>query len=77
MADGVTPTKKVTLCLIGLDGNAFNLLGHFQRAAREQGWSAAEIKSVLTDATSSDYDHLLQVLLRHTVPQGDELQSRE
>ena len=74
MADGVATPKKVTLCLIGLDGNAFNLLGHFQRAAREQGWSAAEIKGVLTEATSSDYDHLLQVLLRYTVPMGDDPQ---
>jgi hypothetical protein len=74
VADGIAPPKKVTLSLIGLDGNAFNLLGHFQRAAREQGWSTAEIKSVLADATSSDYDHLLQVLLRHTVPLGDDPQ---
>lgn len=77
MADGVAPPKKVTLCLIGLDGNAFNLLGHFQRAAREQGWSAAEIKSVLAEAASSDYDHLLRVLLRHTVPPGDDPQPRD
>ncbi len=58
--------RKVRLDLVGLDGNAFNLLGQFQRAAREQGWSADEIKALLEEATSDDYDHLLQTLIKHT-----------
>lgn len=60
--------RKVALSLIGLEGNAFNLLGHFQRAARQQGWTDIDIKSVLGDATSGDYNHLLQVLIQHTEP---------
>ena len=60
--------RKVCLELVGLDGNAFNLLGQFQRAAREQGWPAAEIKAVIDEATSADYDHLLQTLIKHTGP---------
>jgi len=64
---------KVRLRLVGLDGNAFNLLGRFQRAAREQGWPAAEINAVIREATSGDYDHLLQTLLQHTVSTGNDL----
>lgn len=60
------PTKKVSLTLVGLDGNAFALLGAFQRAARKQGWKPEEIKAVMDEATSGDYDHLLQTLIEHT-----------
>jgi hypothetical protein len=65
-------SKKVTLQLVGLDGNAFNLLGQFQRAARRQGWSPEETKVVIDEATSGDYDHLLQVLIQHTEPPNDD-----
>lgn len=54
--------KKVRLTLAGFDGNAFNLLGKFTRAARKDGWTEAEIKRVTDDAKSGDYHHLLQVL---------------
>lgn len=58
--------KKVNLELVGLDGNAFFLLGKFQQEARRQGWSAQEIQTVMTEAQSGDYDHLLQTLIAHT-----------
>lgn len=57
--------KKVKLDLVGLDGNAFSLLGGFSRAARKQGWKQPEIDSVINEAKSGDYDHLLQTLLKH------------
>ena len=38
-------TKKVKLELVGLDGNAFFLMGAFSRAARRQGWSQPEINA--------------------------------
>lgn len=56
----------VPLDLTTVDGNAFMLIGAFRRAARRAGWSAADIERVQADATSGDYDHLLQVLIRHT-----------
>jgi hypothetical protein len=58
--------KKVTLQLVGLDGNAFSILGAFRRQARKEGWSSEEIEQVLKEATSSNYDHLLQTILEHT-----------
>lgn len=64
--------RKVKLNLVGLDGNAFNLLGQFQRAARKQGWAADEINAVLEEAKSSNYDHLLATLIENTEPIDDE-----
>ena len=63
---------KVTLNLVGLDGNAFNLLAQFRRAARRDGWSDDQIREVIEEATSSNYDHLLQTLIAHTEPPVDE-----
>jgi hypothetical protein len=57
--------KKVKLTLVGLDGNAFILLGRFERVARRQGWSDAEIKTVIAECQSSDYNHLLCTLMDH------------
>jgi hypothetical protein len=58
--------RKVTLQLVGLDGNAFSVMGAFKRAASRQGWSGNEIKTVLDDCMSGDYDHLLAVILANT-----------
>ena len=58
--------KKVKLELVGLDGNAFALMGAFQKAARRQGWTPEEITKVLDDARSGDYNHLLCVLMDNT-----------
>lgn len=58
--------KKVTLDLLGIDGNAFAIMGAFQRQARKEGWTSDEIKAVLDEAKSSDYDHLLQTICSHT-----------
>ena len=58
--------KKVTLQLVGIDGNAFAILGAFRRQATREGWSKDEIQEALDEATSSDYDHLLQTIISRT-----------
>ena len=58
--------KTVQMDLVGLDGNAFSLMGAFQRNARRQGWSADEISTVINECMSGDYDHLLNILIAHT-----------
>lgn len=58
-------SKKVRLNLVGLDGNAFALMGAWQRQARKEGWSKEEIDEVLNDARSGDYNNLLCVLSAH------------
>nr|DAY41728.1 MAG TPA: hypothetical protein [Caudoviricetes sp.] len=65
MSNLFNPPKYVELRLVGLDGNAFSLLGAFQRAARRQGWNSEDIQKVLEEAKSSDYDHLLLTLVSH------------
>jgi hypothetical protein len=59
--------KKVTMQLVGLDGNAFSILGRFSRAAREEGWSEEEIKRVIDEAMSSDYSHLLATISKNVI----------
>jgi hypothetical protein len=55
-------TKKVSMQLVGIDGNAFSIMGAFSSNARRQGWTSEEIKSVLDEAMSGDYNHLLATI---------------
>lgn len=50
--------------LSGTDGNAFAILGAVQRHLRGAGVTAPEIKAYMDEATSGDYDHLLQTTMR-------------
>lgn len=50
--------------LTGQDGNAFAILGRCQRAARREDVPADEIEAFMADATSRDYDYLLQTVMR-------------
>lgn len=64
MADKVS--KKVELDLVSINGNAFAVMGAFSKAARRQGWTPEEIKVVMDEAQSGDYDHLLQTIISYT-----------
>ena len=64
--------RAVVLQLVGLDGNAFNLLGKFQQAALAQGWTKDEVQQVIHEATMYDYDHLLATLIENTKPPEEE-----
>ena len=57
---------KLVLKLVGLNGNAFYLMGAFRKQALKEKWSNEEIETVLTECKSGDYDHLLQTLIEHT-----------
>lgn len=57
--------KKISLELVGLDGNAFSLMGAFQVQARKEGWNREEINTVIDEAKSGDYDNLLRTLHSH------------
>lgn len=60
--------KKIKLNLIGLDGNAFSLMGAFQKQAKREGWTKDEITLVIDEAMSGDYDSLLTALIKHCEP---------
>lgn len=57
--------KKVNLKIAGLNGNAFVLMGAFQRQAKKEGWTKEEVDSVLTEAKSGNYEHLLETICDH------------
>ena len=62
------PPKFVKLRLVGLDGNAFCLMGTFRYQAKKQGWTEEEIEKVIEECQSSDYRHLLSTLAAHCRP---------
>lgn len=67
-----TTKKKVKLALLGLDGNAFSLIGAFRRQARREGWTPEEIKVVTDKCMEGDYNHLLCTLMEHCEDPDDE-----
>ncbi len=61
-----TKTKKVKMELVGLDGNAFAIMGAWRSNALRQGWSQEEVRAVLKEAQSGDYNHLLATIAMNT-----------
>lgn len=47
--------------LVGVDGNAYAIMGYVRIAMRRTGMSREDIDAYTKDATSSDYYHLLVV----------------
>ena len=64
--------KTVNLDLVGVNGNAFMIMGVFGRQAKKEGWSQNEIDAVLQEAKSGDYDHLLATIENHCEVKNDE-----
>ena len=56
------PNVKVKL--VGVDGNAYSVMGTCADAARRAGVSEDEIERFHEECTSGDYDHLLQTCMR-------------
>lgn len=62
--------NKVKLVLVGLDGNAFSILGAFKRAARQQGFPREWTDGIVREAMSGDYDHLLATIASNCEDNG-------
>lgn len=60
-------SELVKLNLVGIDGNAFSILGAFRQAAREQGADSDWVDNVIEEAKSGDYHHLIATILDNTV----------
>ncbi len=58
-------TSKPELKLVGLDGNAFFILGRAKRVAEVAGWSKDKIECFLTEAKSGNYDNLLATCMKY------------
>ncbi len=52
-------------CLVGVNGNAFVVMGYVSKAMRECGFEKSEIDAYVKKATSGDYDNLLCVSMEY------------
>lgn len=59
------PEKFVFGTLVGVDGNAFSLCGHFRTLAKQAKWTQEEIDRVLNEARSGSYEQLTSTLMAH------------
>lgn len=57
--------EKPKLKIIGENGNAFNILGLAQRAAKKAKWSQDQIDTYMKEAMSGDYNNLLAVTSKY------------
>ncbi len=64
--------KVLNLELVGVDGNAYAIMGVFSRQARREGWTQEEIDQVLEEAQSGDYNHLLSTIMTYCEPQDSQ-----
>ncbi len=64
--------KTVNLNLVGVNGNAFMIMGVFKRQAKKEGWTPEEIKQVIDEAKSGDYVHLLATIKNYCKPKDEE-----
>ncbi len=69
--------KTVNLDLVGIDGNAYSIMGAFSRQARREGWSQEEIDLVLEEAQSGDYNHLLATIMNYCEPIYEDDENQE
>lgn len=56
--------ENITVQLVGLDGNAFSILGRVMDAMKKAGLSQSDIDAFLKDATGGDYDALLATVAK-------------
>lgn len=63
--------KTVNLNLVGVNGNAFMIMGVFKRQAKKEGWTFKEIEQVMNEAKSKDYNHLLATIENYCEPKEE------
>lgn len=59
------PITNVKVKLVGEDGNAINIIRKVSKALKESGYDSDFIKEYQRQATSGDYDDLLQVTMQY------------
>ena len=56
---------EVYVDLVGEDGNAFAIMGRVITAMRRKGCTPEEVAEYKTEATSGDYNHLLNTTMEY------------
>ena len=59
-----TLTKKEKYSLIGINGNAFSIMGYVRNTLKKEGLKD-KIKEYTQKATAKDYNHLIAVSLEY------------
>ena len=54
------------LNLVGVDGNAFAIMGAVNRALKRAGNTPEDVAAVIHEMQSDDYNHLLQIAMTVT-----------
>ena len=55
---------QVKVKLVGMDGNAFFIMGRCQQAAKRANLPPEEIKAFAEEASAGDYNHLLATCMK-------------
>mgnify|MGYP001626964113 CR=1 FL=1 len=58
-------TGPIVIDLTGPKGNAFYLMGTAQNLGKQLGLTKEQIKQVITEMKSGDYENLIQVFDKH------------
>jgi hypothetical protein len=58
-------SEKIPLQLSNEDGNVYAMLGRAKKAARKGQMPLEKWDEIFTEATSGDYDHAIQTLMKH------------
>ena len=66
---GKTGSTLKRLNVVGYDvpygANAFEIMGGFKRAALLAGWGSEDVSAVILEATSGDYENLIEVISKY------------
>lgn len=68
---------QVKVELVGQDGNAFSILGRVTGAMRRAGLTAEQRNEFTNEATSGDYDHLLQTVMKYVTIDMDDYEDED
>jgi hypothetical protein len=66
------PSIRPSVNLVGIDGNAFNVIAVCLKAARKAGMPKEDIELIQKEMTSGDYNHLLATALKYFKVEGEE-----
>ena len=57
--------NKPKVKLVGLDGNAFSILGRAVNAMRKEGWTKEKIDEFRGEAMSGSYNYLITTVMKY------------
>ena len=62
---------RISVKLVGEDGNAYAIMGRVSKAARKAGWTAEQVEILMTEMRSGDYNNLLATAMEYCDDTGD------